>query len=228
MASISAAWRIILILMRILLQPMVRQVGSNARLVRWFVRNNPRHPSRHVLTVGAIFLAEFLPQRGLFIDHHGCKRDEPKEHAPRRHPFVAEQQSLAHENDEQRDIDWVTHATVEAGHHELRRWCERSGCAKPVPGETRKGTDEWQQPQHDERGANPSQRLDAEQRRADAPARERPRNQARNRPWRDDEEHQRSQRSPETAHGSSPMIARHDSTSAGTLSSTEQGITEQD
>jgi hypothetical protein len=64
-------------------------------LVRWFVRNNPRHPSRHVLTVGAILLAELLPQRGLFIDHHGCKREEPKEHAPRRHPFVAEQQRLA-------------------------------------------------------------------------------------------------------------------------------------
>src|SRR5262245_59894178 len=63
--------------------------------VRWFVRNNPRHPSRHVLTVGAILLAELLPQRGLFIDHHDCKREEPKEHAPRRHPFVAEQQRLA-------------------------------------------------------------------------------------------------------------------------------------
>src|SRR5215469_5615409 len=64
-------------------------------LVRWFVRNNPRHPSRHVLTVGAILLAELLLQRGLFIDHHDCKREEPKEHAPSRHPFVAEQQRLA-------------------------------------------------------------------------------------------------------------------------------------
>src|SRR5262249_8944061 len=64
-------------------------------LVRWFVRNNPRHPSRHVLTVGAILLTELLPQRGLFLDHHDCKREEPKEHAPRRHPFVAEQQRLA-------------------------------------------------------------------------------------------------------------------------------------
>src|SRR5262249_22087788 len=62
------------------------------------------------------------------------------------------------------------------------------------------------EPQHDERGANPSQRLDAEERRADAPAREPPRNKARNRPWREDEEHQRSQRSPETAHGSSPCV----------------------
>src|SRR5262249_25378314 len=64
-------------------------------LVRWFLRNNPRHPSRHVLAVGAVLLAELLPQRGLFMDHHDCKREEPKEHAPRRHPFVAEQQRLA-------------------------------------------------------------------------------------------------------------------------------------
>src|SRR5215468_1470066 len=109
-----------------------------SRCLRWFARNNPRHPSRHVLTVGAILLAELLAQRGLFIDHHDCKREEPKEHAPRRHPFVAEQQRLAQKNDEQRDIYWVSHAAVEAGHHEIRRWCDRCGCAKPVPGETDK------------------------------------------------------------------------------------------
>src|SRR6516162_2171558 len=75
--------------------PSSRYGRDDRGLVRWFVRNNPRHPSRHVLTVGAILLAELLPQRGLFIDHHDCKREEPKEHAPRRHPFVAEQQRLA-------------------------------------------------------------------------------------------------------------------------------------
>ena len=73
-----------------------QRYGSDDRvLVRWFVRTNPRHPSRYVLAVGAVLLAELLPQRGLFLDHHDCKREEPEEHAPHRHPFVAEQQRLA-------------------------------------------------------------------------------------------------------------------------------------
>src|SRR5262249_9367870 len=106
------------------------------------VSRQPRNPPWYILAVRPVLLPEQLPQRRLFIDKNSCKHSEPENHGPLRDPPVGEEKRLAQQNNDQRDIDRIAHAAIEAGDDEMLWWCNRRRCAESVPREPQKRTQE--------------------------------------------------------------------------------------
>src|SRR6185503_5240629 len=115
MASISAAWRIILILMRILLQPIVRRqrLRSDAP---W---GHPRYPARDGGAERLVLFPKRLLERGFFVRHDGDVEGEPPQRAVDDEAPIAHQHRLTQDDGNERDVDGITHMRVETGHHEI-------------------------------------------------------------------------------------------------------------
>src|SRR3977135_3738426 len=74
-----------------------------------------------------------LLERGFFVRHDEEVEEEPEQRAVDDEAPIAHQHRLTQDDGNNRDVYWITHITVEAGHHEIpgrRDGC--TGCRDPA------------------------------------------------------------------------------------------------
>ena len=116
---------------------------------------------------------------------------------------IAHQHRLTQDDGNDRDVYWITHITVETGHHEIPGRRDGRGGAETLQRETRKCVNEPRHACENHYRADAARQLQTKERRPELPTRDRPWNEPRQRTWGDHEENRRAQDGNGSLHGGS-------------------------
>jgi uncharacterized protein (DUF1697 family) len=94
-------------------------------------RSEARNPARDVGREGFVFGAESLAQRRLLVADYEQVRDQPREQGELQNANVAEQQGLAENRCDDRDVHGIAHVTIAALDHQVP--CRKDGRRRPQP-----------------------------------------------------------------------------------------------
>src|SRR5262249_44102173 len=106
---------------------------------------------------------------------------------------IADQRRLTQDDGHERDVDRITHITVETGHNEIPRRRDGRGCAEPLQREARKSVNYPRHACENHYRAQAARKLQTKERRLELPTRHPPGNEPRERTGRDHEENRRAQ-----------------------------------
>src|SRR5262245_42384391 len=83
-----------------------------------------------------------LLERGFIVRHDEDVEEEPEQRAVDDEAPIAHQHRLTQDDGNDRDVYWITHITVETGHHEIPGRRDGRGGAETLQRETRKCVNE--------------------------------------------------------------------------------------
>src|SRR5712671_5792714 len=178
----------------------------------WTPRSHARDPARDVGTESLVLSSKRLLKRGLFVRHDEDVEGEPQQRAVDDEAPIAHQHRLTQDDGNDRDVYWITHITVETGHHEIPGRRDRRGGAETLQREARKCVNETRHACENHYRADAARQLQTKERRPELPTRDRPWNEPRQRTWGDHEENRRAQDGNGSLHGGSrhsPSLRAH-------------------
>src|SRR6185503_6645069 len=164
---------------------------------------HPRYPARDAGAERLVLSPKRLLERGFFVRHDEDVEEKPEQRAVDDEAPIAHQHRLTQDDGNDRDVDWITHITVEAGHHEIAGRRDGRGGAETLQRETRKCVNEPGHACENHYRAEAARQLQAKERRLELPTRDRPWNEPRQRTWGDHEENRRAQDGNGSLHGGS-------------------------
>src|SRR5262249_56964490 len=107
-----------------------------------------------------------LLERGFFVRHDEDVEEEPEQRAVEDEAPIAHQHRLTQDDGNERDVYWITHITVETGHHEIPGRCDGRGGAETLQRETCKSGNEPRHPCENHDPTNAGRRLQPNEPRA--------------------------------------------------------------
>src|ERR1700720_2079499 len=164
---------------------------------------HPRYPARDCGAERLVLFPKRLLERGFFVRHDGDVEDEPPQRAVDDEAPIAHQHRLTQDDGNERDVYWITHITVETGHHEIPGRRDGRGGAETLQRETRKCVNEPRHACENHYRADAARQLQTKERWPELPTRDRPWNEPRQRTWGDHEENRRAQDGNGSLHGGS-------------------------
>src|SRR5580704_14110174 len=174
---------------------------------------HPRYPARDGGAERIVLFPKRLLERGFFVRHDGDVEDEPQQRAVDDEAPIAHQHRLTQDDGNERDVYWITHITIETGHHEIPGRRDGRGGAETLQRETRKCVNEPRHACENHYRADAARQLQTKERRPELPTRDRPWNEPRQRKWGDHEENRRAQDGNGSLHGGSRHSLRAHSSS---------------
>src|ERR1700755_594902 len=118
-----------------------------------------------------------LLERGFFVRHDEDVEGEPEQRAVDDEAPIAHQHGLTQDDGDDRDVYWITHITVETGHHEIPGRCDGRRGAETLQRETRKCVNEPRHACENHYRADAARQLLAQERRPGVPSPDRPWNE---------------------------------------------------
>src|SRR3981081_586615 len=173
---------------------------------------HPRYPARDGGAERLVLSPKRPLERGFFVCHDEDVEGEPQQRAVDDEAPIAHQHRLTQDDGNDRDVYWITHITVETGHHEIPGRRDGRGGAEALHRETRKGGNEPRRACENHYRADAARQLQTKERRPELPTRDRPWNEPRQRTWGDHEENRRAQDGNGSLHGGSrppPSLRAH-------------------
>src|SRR3984893_81941 len=164
-----------------------------------------RNPARDVGPEILVLSPKRLLERGFFVRHDDDVEEEPQQRAVDDEAPIAHQHRLTQDDGNDRDVYWITHITVETGHHEIPGRRDGRRGAETLQRETRKCVNDPRHARENHYRADAARQLQTKERRLELPTRDRPWNEPRQRTWGDHEENRRAQ----DGNGSLPGGSRH-------------------
>ena len=119
-------------------------------------------------------------------------KEEPEQRAIDDEAPIAHQHRLTQDDGNDRDVYWITHITVETGHHEIPGRRDGRGGAETLQRETRKCVNDPRHACENHYRADAARQLQTKEWRPELPTRDRPWNEPRQRTWGDHEENRRA------------------------------------
>src|SRR6476660_9110655 len=169
-------------------------------------RGHPRYPARDGGAERLVLFPKRLLERGFFVRHDGDVEDEPPQRAVDDEAPIGPQHRSTQDDGNERDVYWITHITVETGHHEIPGRRDGRGGAETLQRETRKCVNEPRHACENHDRADAARQLQTKERRPELPTRDRPWNEPRQRKWGDHEENRRAQDGNGSFHGGSRLL----------------------
>src|SRR6476660_8531332 len=166
-------------------------------------RGHPRYPARDGGAERLVLFPKRPLERGFFVRHDGDVEDEPPQRAVDDEAPIAHQHRLTQDDGNERDVYWISHITVETGHHEIPRRRDGRGGAETLQRETRKCVNDPRHACENHYRADAARQLQTKERPPELPTRDRPWNEPRQRKWGDHEENRRAQDGNGSLHGGS-------------------------
>src|SRR5215469_4471209 len=179
-----------------------RTAGCAEAAVRWIAdipliiptaMGHPRYPARDSGAERLVLAPKRLLERGFFDCHNPDVEEDPEQRAVDDEAPIAHQHRLTQDDGNERDVYWITHITVETGHHEIQRRRDGRGGAETLQRETSKCVNEPRHACENQYRAEAARQLQTKERRLELPTRDRPWNEPRQRTWGDHEENRRAQ-----------------------------------
>src|SRR5271167_32240 len=173
---------------------------------------HPRYPARDGGAERLVLSPKRPLERGFFVRHDEDVEGEPQQRAGDDEAPIAHQHRLTQDDGNDRDVYWITHITVETGHHEIPGRRDGRGGAETLQRETRKCVNEPRHACENHYRADAARQLQTKERRPELPTRDRPWNEPRQRTWGDHEENRRAQDGNGSLHGGSrhsPSLRAH-------------------
>ena len=136
----------------------------------------------------------------LLIEHHEQMGQGPERQAPFEHAGAAEEEPLADDQRDERDIHGIADVAIPAGHDEVLWRRDRRRGAEALQREAREGVEQDGESSGDQRYADPAEGRPAEQRRGHMPTVQQPRHVERNKARRDDQKERRAEDRAEAFH----------------------------
>src|SRR5262249_36271380 len=164
---------------------------------------HPRYPARDGGAERLVLSPKRLLERGVFVRHGEDVEEEPEQRAVDDEAPIAHQHRLTQDDGNDRDVYWITHITVETGHHEIPGRRDGRGGAETLQRETRKCVNDPRHACENHYRAEAARQLQTKERRLELPTRDRPWNEPRHRAWGDHEENRRAQDGNGSLHGGS-------------------------
>src|SRR6188768_1611246 len=93
----------------------IRALGSSG----WTPRSHARDPARDVGTESLVLSAKRLLERGLFVRHDEQVETEPQQRAVDDEAPITQRHRLTQYDGDDRNVDRITHVTVETCHDEI-------------------------------------------------------------------------------------------------------------
>src|SRR5467141_723112 len=106
---------------------------------------HPRYPARDGGAERLVLSPKRPLERGFFVRHDEDVEGEPQQRAVDDEAPIAHQHRLTQDDGNDRDVYWITHITVETGHHEIPGRRDGRGGAETLQRETRKCVNEPRQ-----------------------------------------------------------------------------------
>src|SRR5215212_11613664 len=103
---------------------------------------HPRYPARDGGAERLVLFPKRPLERGFFVRHDEDVEGEPEQRAVDDEAPIAYQHRLTQDDGNDRDVYWITHITVETGHHEIPGRRDGRGGAETLQRETRKCVNE--------------------------------------------------------------------------------------
>src|SRR3982075_1490864 len=195
---------------------------------------HPRYPARDGGAERLVLSPKRPLERGFFVRRDEDVEGEPQQRAVDDEAPIAHQHRLTQDDGNERDVYWITHITVETGHHEIPGRRDGRGGAETLQRETRKCVNKPRHASENHYRADAARQLQTKERRPELPTRDRPWNEPRQRRWGDHEEncrapdgngslHGGSRHSPSRrAHSNLPFMVSHRHPGADTLAMLSQ------
>ncbi len=102
-------------------------------------RLQTRNPARDASAEFVVFLSEFSMQRRFFVKNNKSEKSRPNDHSVFQQADVAEEQSLAEDQQRHSNIHRVAHVAIESGNHKPLRGGDGCGRSQPLDCEASKG-----------------------------------------------------------------------------------------
>src|SRR5688572_5395985 len=153
----------------------------------------PRYPARDGGAERLVLSPKRLLERGFFVRHDLDVEGEPQQRAVDDEAPIAHQHRLTPDDGYDRDEYWITHITVETGHHKIPGRRDGRRGAETLQRETRKCVNEPRHTCENHHRADAARQLQTKERRLELPTRDQPWNEPRQRTWGDHKENRRAQ-----------------------------------
>src|SRR5437016_5204052 len=140
---------------------------------------HPRYPARDGGAERLVLSPKRPLERGFFVRHDEDVEGEPEQRAVDDEAPIAHQHRLTQDDGNDRDVYWITHITVETGHHEIPGRRDGRGGAETLQRETRKCVNEPRHACENHYRADAARQLQTKERRPELPTRDRPWNEPR-------------------------------------------------
>src|SRR3981189_3142248 len=154
---------------------------------------HPRYPARDGGAERLVLSPKRPLERGFFVRHDEDVEGEPQQRAVDDEAPIAHQHRLTQDDDNDRDVYWITHITVETRHHEIPGRRDGRGGAETLQSESCTSCTESTRACENHYAHNSARQLQTKERRPELPTRDRPWNEPRQRTWGDHEENCRTQ-----------------------------------
>src|SRR3977135_2513405 len=173
---------------------------------------HPRYPARDGGAERLVLSPKRPLERGFFVRHDEDVEGEPQQRAVDDEAPIAHQHRLTQDDGNDRDVYWITHITVETGHHEIPGRRDGRGRDKTLQRETRTCVNEPRYACENHYRADAARQLQTKERRPELPTRDRPWNGPRHRTGGDHKKTPRATDEIVSLHGGSrhsPSLRAH-------------------